>query len=327
MKTRILLFVLILMAIPAISSAQIGSMLKKGASKVMNSVGKAASKEASREADSIAQAKADVAVSNASDSIRARNQVNQGETGGQSGSGGGGGGGGLGARLFSNEVTSKYKQEYNFGSRMYMQMEMYDKDDVIKMDCNVFYNANDANAGMEMKTVANAEGESVPINTQIIVDGDNKSMIMITDLNGVKIGLISAIPDDSSLKAMNSTQKPPKVTKTGNTRVVAGFKCDEYLYQEDGQKDYTKMWLTKDAILKINKNAWAKAGMPLAYGYPGFEGMVSMASETYDSKDKLTSKSEVKEINNNYPHLMSVAGTTFRQVDFARMSGNQNQRK
>ena len=67
--------------------------------------------------------------------------------------------------------------------------------------------------------------------------------------------------------------------------------------------------------------------MPLAYGYPGFEGMVMMAWENYDDKNKLVSKSEVKEININYPHSISAAGTTFRQVDYARMSADQNKKK
>ena len=317
MKTRTFLLALILFVTPAMLQAQIGSMIKRGASKVLNSTAKAASKEASREADSIAQAKAEKAAENASDSLNTGNQANQGQ----------GGGGGLGARLFSNEVTAKYKQEYKFSSRMFMQMEMYDKDDVIKMDCSVFYSTNDPSAGMEMKTIAESEGEAVPVNTSIIVDGENKSMLMITDVNGMKIGLISPIPDDSTLKAAITPAKPPKVTKTGNTRVIAGYKCDEYLYQEDGKKEYNKMWLTKDAVLKIDKNAWAKAGMPLAYGYSGFEGMVNMAWETYDDKNNITSKSEVKEININYPHSMSAAGTTFRQVDFARMSADQNKKK
>ena len=320
MKTRTLLLALLLTVTPAMLYGQIGSMIKRGASKVLNSTAKAASKEAGKEADSVAQAKADKMVGNAADSMNARNQANQGENQGQ-------GGGGFGAKLFSNEVTAKYKQEYKFSSRMFMQMEMYDKDEVVKMDCNVYYSTNDPNAGIEMKTVANAEGESVPVNTQIIVDGDNKSFLLITDLNGLKLGFISPVPDDSTLKAMDAPAKPPKVTKTGNTRVVAGFKCDEYLYQEDGNKEYTKMWLTKDAVLKIDKNAWSKAGMPLAYGYSGFEGMVNMAWETYDDKNKLTTKSEVKEININYPHSMSVAGTTFRQVDYAKMSAQQNKKK
>ena len=323
MKTRTIVLTLLLICAPAVSYGQIGSMIKKGASKVMNSVGKSAKKEANKEIDSLAQKQADQIVENAADSLKKNSQTGQGENQGQ----GGGGGMGIGARLFSNEVTAKYNQEYKFTSCMFMQMEMYNDKEVVKSDCNVHYNADDPNAGMEMKTVANTEDGAVPVNTQIIVDGQNKSFLMITDLNGVKIGLISPVPDDSTLKAPADPAKPPKVTKTGNTRIIAGFKCDEYIYQEYDQKEFTKMWLTKDAVLKIDKKAWSKAGMPLAYGYSGFEGMVNMAWEAYDDKGKLVSKSEVKEINTNYPHSMSVAGTTFRQVDFARMAANQNKKK
>jgi hypothetical protein len=322
MKTRALFFALLLTITPAMMYGQIGSMIKKGASRVLNSTAKAASKEAASQADSVAQVKAnEVAESNQNN-----NASGQGTGEGQGQQGGGGGGMGLGAKLFSNEVTSKYKPEYNFGSRMYMQMEMYDKEQVTKMDYNVYYSANDPSAGIEMKTVASSEEGSVPVNTMMVMDGENRSFMMITDLNGAKLGIISQIPDDSTMKSMNQPAKPPKVTKTGNTKVIAGYKCDEYLFQEADKKEYSKMWLTKDEVLKINKNVWSKSGMAGAYGYPGFEGMVIMAWENYDDKNKLIAKSETKEINTNYPHSMSVAGTAFRQMDFAKMQSQQNKK-
>jgi hypothetical protein len=321
MKTRALFLALLLTITHVMMYGQIGSMIKKGASKVLNSTVKAASKEAANQADSAAQAKAnEMAESN-------QNNNASGQAGGEGqGQQSGGGGMGLGAKLFSNEVTSKYKPEYKFGSRMYMQMELYDKDQVTKMDYNVHYSANDPSAGIEMKTVASTEEGSVPVNTLMVVDGENRSFMMITDLNGAKIGIISDIPDDSTLKDMNQPAKPPKVTKTGNTKVIAGYKCDEYLFQEADKKEYAKMWLTKDEVLKINKNVWSKSGLAGAYGYPGFEGMVIMAWENYDDRNKLIAKSETKEINTNYPYSMSVAGTTFRQMDFAKMQGQQNKK-
>ena len=54
MKTRTVLFVMILIMLPALSQAQIGGMLRKATSKVAGSIGKAATKEAANEIDSAA---------------------------------------------------------------------------------------------------------------------------------------------------------------------------------------------------------------------------------------------------------------------------------
>lgn len=328
MKTRTLLLSVLLVVMPVCSSGQIGGMLKKGASKVMQSVGKAVNKEANREADSIAQQKADQMVKEAADNARENQEESQADD--QENSRPARQGGGFGAKLFSNEVTVKHSQEYSFNSRMYMQTELYNEDNQpIKMDYNIFFSKNSPDAGIEMKTVAEAEGETMPMTTQIIVDGANKCFLMITELTGMKIGIISAVPDDSTLKSMDagSGTKPPKVTRTGNTKVIIGYKCDEYIYQEEGKKELTKMWMTKDAVINIDKNAWSKAGMPPAYGYAGFEGMVNLAWESYDDKGKLVAKSEVKQIDQNYPHKISVAGTSFRQVDFGKMAAQQSKKK
>jgi hypothetical protein len=58
------------------------------------------------------------------------------------------------------------------------------------------------------------------------------------------------------------------------------------------------------------------------YGYPGFEGGILLANETYDEKGKLTMKSETKEINPNFAHSITVQGYPLRQMNL-----NQGQPK
>ena len=224
-------------------------------------------------------------------------------------------GGGMGS-LFSNNVTVKYNEEYKFNSMMFSQMEMYDKKDVIKMDYYLYFSKNSPTAGIETKTVNTREGET-PLVSQMIMDGENKCFLMMTDVNGMKMGIISPVPDEPEQSAK------PTVTKTGNTKTISGFKCEEYIYKPvaDG-KEYWKMWFTKDAVISIDKRAWAQSGMPASYGYEGFKDGMVISWESYDKNDKLTGKSEVKEINNNHPHSMSVKGYSLRQMEF-----NQNQKK
>ena len=53
---------------------------------------------------------------------------------------------------------------------------------------------------------------------------------------------------------------PPTFTKTGNTKKIAGYKCDEYNYIDADDKTTSKVWFSKDANLKIDKQRMEKAG-------------------------------------------------------------------
>lgn len=309
MKTRSLLLAIVLLVFtPVFVSAQIGSMLKNRVGKALN----AGAKAIGNEADSTAKSNAEAASTGAA--------VSTGQQSSQQPSPGGGvniGG------LFGGKVDLKYSENYSYNSKMYMAMELYDKKEVTKMDYNIYFHKTEPNAGIEMKTVAETEDGSMPFMTQILVDGVNKCFIMLTDAGGMKIGMISAVPDETAAPAGEQPAKPPVVTKTGNTKVIAGFKCDEYLYREADKKEFVKMWLTNEAALKMDKRVWSTAGMPAAYGYSGFEGMVTMAWESYDDKNTLIAKSEVKEINNNFPYSMSPKGYSLRQVNLNQMATQQ----
>ena len=55
--------------------------------------------------------------------------------------------------------------------------------------------------------------------------------------------------------------------------------------------------------------------MSAYYGNPAFNNGIVLASENYDDKGKLTTKSETKEINENFPKSISIKGYTLRQIN------------
>ena len=228
-------------------------------------------------------------------------------------SSGGGGGGGF-SGLLGNKVDIKHNNEYKFNSRMFSQMELYDKKEVTKMDYYMYFSKNSPSAGIETKSVS-SEDDEVAVTSQMILDGENKCFIMLSDINEMKMGMISEVPD-SIEQNPGESQKPPVVTKIGNSKTILGFKCDEYLYREADSKEYTKMWFTKETVLNVDKRAWTQSGMPSSYGYNEFEQGVILAWESYDKNNELTAKSEVKEINNDFSKTMSIEGYTLRQMNF-----------
>ncbi len=221
--------------------------------------------------------------------------------------------------LFGNKVDLKYNDKYDFASRLYMQAETYDKKDVTKMDMYMYYSSATPNVGIETKSITSESGEEVPVASSMVMDGENKCFIILTDINGTKMGMISAIPDENAVETDKNgkpvKKTPPTVTKTGNTKMIAGYKCDEYSYKDPDAKTTGKLWHSKDADLKIDRRSWSKAGMPDYYGYPGFKEGLILASEVYDEKGKIQSRSETKEINPNFPHSITVKGYSLRQMN------------
>ena len=73
--------------------------------------------------------------------------------------------------------------------------------------------------------------------------------------------MISAIPDEKSAQSQPDDKgtHPKDVinySKTGNTKIIAGYRCDEYLFTEKDNKSSGKVWFTKDAKLNIDKRGW-----------------------------------------------------------------------
>jgi len=227
-----------------------------------------------------------------------------------------------GKGLFGGKIDIRYEDVYKFTGRIVMQMETYEKKDAAISDYYTYFNSNTLNAGIEVK-ITNPEKGEATLPTQFLFDNENRCFMMLMQSEGSKTGIISEIPDDSTLAAQTANQrsepqKPATITKTGNTRVIAGYRCDEYKVVEADKDGYANVWMTKEVNIKADKKNWGKAGMPAYYNYPGFEGSFMLAMESYDRNNKLEMKMETKEINEKFNYSISTAGVTFMKMNFGQ---------
>lgn len=289
MKKRTLIIVLsLLVALPYSIDAQIGGALK-------NRLNKAINKAVENKVDSAVREKQD-------------EQAPEGRPG-------------LGG-LLGGKTDIPHKDVYDFTGRIHMVMESYDKKDVVRSDYFTFFNANTANAGFELRMQDTDRGQQA-IPTVFIFDNENRAFMILMQGEGSKTGIISAIPDESELEAQSTGQKEkqekaPVITKTGNSKVIAGYRCDEYKVVEEGEDGYSLVWMTNDVKIKADKRNWGKTGMPNYYGYPGFENSVMLALEAYDKDKELVMKMETKEISDNFKHSISAEGYSFIKVNFGQ---------
>jgi hypothetical protein len=326
MKTRtIILSVALIFAVPALSNAQVGNLLKKKMGKVINAGTNTLEKEVGKEIDTAAQKEAQKISTQANENMN-QNKGQEGQpqsdqAGNQQPKGINLGG------LMGGKVTSKYNESYAFKSRIYMQMEIYNKDkkDVTKMDYYMYFSDTDPSAGFESKMIATSdEGKQVTVASSFVFDGVNKSFLMMTDMGAMKMAFISQVPDETTVQDQSAEKtSKPVITKTGNTKIIAGYKCDEYLYKETDSKEYGKLWVTKDLKFKTDKRTFSKAGLSPYYGNPELEDGFVLAMEGYNEKNELEMKSETKEINFDFPHTISTAGFKFSQMNFNQAGGQQ----
>lgn len=303
MKTKVFILSLAVMFVFSNSlPGQIGGMIKNKASEAIGKIGKKTAKDASQQADSIAQQKAREEINRQAEESRQQKGFNLGG-------------------LTGGKVTLKYKDEYTFRNYMYMQTDIHADEDVLKMDYYIYFNDNDISGCVETKMVAETDEGTAPINNTMIFDGSNKCMIMLTEIGATRMGMISEVPDETSEeqegKASVNTKKG-QLVKTGNSRIIAGYRCDEYIYREQGEKGYGKMWYTSDLKMKTDRRTMNASGLPRYYNELPQDGAV-LAMEMYDEKNKLVMKSETKEIKSNISHTVSTAGYPMRQINFNQM--------
>jgi|GEM_PF-405592 len=331
MKTRtILLAIVLILAIPAMTNAQVGNILRNKVGRVVNAgvnvlnkeadkkIDSAATKEAQEAYDKAEREKAEKAAAEAAEEPAEAEEA--GDEGEQKAADRPAGGLNFGGLMGGGKVTSKYSESYNFNNRIYSEVEMYDKKEVTKMNYFIYFNTDNANAGFESKMVGSSDdGEQVEVNSSFIVDGVNKSFMMMTDMGGMRIGIISEIPDENSAEGQTVKEDTEATfTKTGNTKMIAGYKCDEYKYVDNETKDYGFIWATKDLKLQADKRTFSKAGMSPYYGSKELDNSVVLAMENYSKKGELEMKSETKEVNLGYKHDMSTTGYSFRQMNFSQ---------
>jgi hypothetical protein len=336
MKTRtILLTFVLIFAIPALSNAQIGNVLKNKVGRVINAGANVLNKEADKKIDSAATKEAQEAYDKAEKDRAAQAAAQPAETEGKEGEQAEdnnqqtrnkpAGGINLGGIMGGGKVTSKYNESYSFNNRIYTVAEMYDKKDVVKMDYYIYFSDNSPDAGFETKMEGTSEeGQEVAAVSAFIFDGTNKTFIMMTDMGAMRIGIISEVPEENSTEGQAATEAPmATITKTGNTKMIAGYKCDEYKYVDNDTKEYGNIWATKDLKLQADKRTFSKAGMSGYYGSKELDNSIVLAMESYNKKGELEMKSETKEVNLDFKHTISTTGYSFRQMNFNQAGGQK----
>lgn len=221
------------------------------------------------------------------------------------------------------------KSSYSFNSNFTMHTEMYKKNG--KKDGDLFiryYNATDPNyMAMEMLQ-ATSEGKTEKIQSKVIVDGSQQTMITIMEETGQAVAM--KIPNVEDYEQAQEQEKSPeeamkdvKVTRTGRTKNILGYTCYETIMETEDMKAIS--WTTKQVEISQFK---AFAGMFIQNKKDKNQLMAmpmefTMEMESTDKKTGEKTKMTVTEINTNQNSTIDMS--KYKVMDMSGlMKGGQN---
>ncbi|MBN1986518.1 MAG: DUF4412 domain-containing protein [Prolixibacteraceae bacterium] len=146
---------------------------------------------------------------------------------------------------------------YDFDYKIQMHIESYDKKGKQESTGEFITHLNPENKSMAYEFVSGdmaKDGQGM-----FIIDAENGAMIILSEEKGEKTGIVYGI--GSFMQTIGETYVEeeledtpetylanPNVKKTGRTKTIAGYKCEEFVYSDEESE--SNIWITKD--LKMN---------------------------------------------------------------------------
>jgi hypothetical protein len=146
---------------------------------------------------------------------------------------------------------------YSFNHLIQMHIESFDKRGKKESEGEFITHLNPQSKSMAYQMISGDFGQ--PGQGMFIIDAENGATIILSEENGEKTGLVygmssffSSIGESYEQEAFEDTPESyllnPNVTKTGRTKTIAGYKCEEYKYNDETTE--SEIWITTD--LKMN---------------------------------------------------------------------------
>jgi hypothetical protein len=148
------------------------------------------------------------------------------------------------------------EDNYNFDHLIEMHIESFNKNGEKEEEGEFITHFNPGAKNMAYEMISG--NISNPGQGVIIIDIDNGALIIVGEENGEKTGIAyglksffnstGEIYDEADPEGTpESYLANPNITKTGRTKTIAGYKCDEYKYSDEETESH--IWITKDMKL------------------------------------------------------------------------------
>lgn len=196
-----------------------------------------------------------------------------------------------------------YEENYSFDAFIQMEVSNYKKNE--KLKDKTMYDSYLNKEAVDYAMVFTDEDTR----STIIFDTKNSAMLMLTDSDGEKNGFAIGIdPEDVAEEVEEQIEDSPadpyKAYKTGKTKTILGYSCDEYLVDDESSEAH--MWVSEKLGKQVrremlsNQQAFGSAFYHAAY----MNGMV-MEYDLLDKDDGSRTLMVVTDIDLNRSNTIS----------------------
>ena len=202
----------------------------------------------------------------------------------------------------------EHETEYSFDAHIQMEISEYKKNG--KLDNQMLYDSyvqkEKADYAMEF---SDKGSKSV-----MIFDTKNSAMLILTNSDGEKTGFATTIDPETMAEETEAYEEDSEVDsdpfnykKTGKTKMILGYSCDEYLMEDEATE--VRMWVSEKLGKEMRKewlNNKQTFGAMFSSAY-ALNGMV-MEYDLLDKEDGDKMVMQVTKIDLNHTHKVSTEG-------------------
>jgi len=160
-------------------------------------------------------------------------------------------------------TQGEYDESYSFKQKLSYEMESYTEKKAGKMNMSYFYSD-----GAIMTTM--------PVqNISMIFDFGHETMIMLNEGEKTAMVMPSKATETAMSRQSEKSNATSTVTKTGKTKKILGYTCDEYLILSEDTKSL--VWVTTEIGIDYNKAAkimGGQGGPNAGFGDLGDKGLM-----------------------------------------------------
>lgn len=148
----------------------------------------------------------------------------------------------------SSSSSKDIKATYSFHQNVLMEMKSYDKKGSLEEKktnkMRMYFGKEDYN-GAEIIDEKNAS------KNMMTFEADKSQMVMLMENNGNKMAMVRKIDPSKYTKKEEGNEKKSTITKSGRTKKVCGYNCEEWVStNEKGEK--TEIWISTEVPIKMS---------------------------------------------------------------------------
>ncbi len=147
-----------------------------------------------------------------------------------------------------------YETKYNFDAYIQMEVSNYNKKE--KLKDKVIYDSYYSKDAIDYAMVFKDDDSK----STIIFDSKNNAMLVLSDNDGEHTGIAMGIDPETMAENAEEFEEesgvnPYEANKTGKTKTILGYSCDEYLVEDEYSE--TRMWASEKLGKQVRREMLA----------------------------------------------------------------------